>query len=131
MTITLDEALVKDVLATFVEGWNNHDHEALSELYDDDAHVSNSGGAFRGRQDVLQFYWQLFHDSEMSKAQLSNLKADMRFLRPDVAIAHIFFEIVKEHWRSGEAHPTGMLVHTLIKNDEEWRVVETNTILFD
>jgi ketosteroid isomerase-like protein len=105
-----DEEAVKRVINGFPEAWNRHDMDAFGALFAPDADfVTVTGNRLKGR-DSIQLYHAFVHgavpiDSAhiaaprniygIFKTSTLNFKQiDVRFLRKDVAVAHVQTELL-------------------------------------
>jgi len=126
---------VRKAVAGFATTWNAHDMDAFGKLFAPDADFVNVGGLLSvGRQDIQLHhawshgaisketfpngnpaYYGIFKHSTMKFNQV-----DVRFLRKDVAIAHVNWELL------GDARtPTprlGMLLFVLTRQDGGWLI---------
>jgi len=126
---------VRKAVAGFATTWNAHDMDAFGKLFAPDADFVNVGGLrMVGRQDIQLHhawshgaisketfpngnpaYYGIFKHSTMKFNQV-----DVRFLRKDVAIALVNFELL------GDARtPTprlGMLLFVLTRQDGGWLI---------
>jgi hypothetical protein len=106
-----DTEHVRNVVAGFAATWNRHDLDAFGKLFAPDADFVNVAGLWwTGRQSIQRQhaythgvipadspgfsaedrpYWGIFRNSTMRFA-----KADVRFLRSDVAVARVSWELL-------------------------------------
>jgi uncharacterized protein (TIGR02246 family) len=95
-----DRSAINAVLTyRFLAGWNNHD-----------AHIFASAFAEDGRYLIEQFHAQAFQKL-FSKSHLSIEVKKIRFLKPDVAVVDVRWEITDSQTADGMAVPyrTGLL----------------------
>ncbi len=100
-----DEQAVRKAVNDFAETWNRHDMNALGALFAPDADFVNVGGLWwRGRQEIQTRHAFVHAAIPQNAAGAESVPAhrygifkkstyqfdriDVRFIRPDVAIAH-------------------------------------------
>jgi uncharacterized protein (TIGR02246 family) len=137
-----DEEAVRKVVNGFAEAWNRHDMNAFGALFTPDADfVAVRGTHWKGRESIQlnhafthgtipadsagvtlpQSAYGIFKASNLTFKQI-----DVRFLRKDVAVAHVQTEL------QGDAHAKGprhtLLVMILSKENGRWLIaVAQNT----
>ncbi len=103
-----DEQQVRQVVNGFTEAWNHHDMDAFGRLFAPDADFVNvAADWWKGRESIQmhhayshgtipadtpgeqQRYWGIFKTSTLRFTQV-----DVRFLRNDVAVAHVSMELL-------------------------------------
>lgn len=83
-----DELAIQQVENRWQDAWNRHDMVALSSLFTDDADfVQVNGRRWIGPAEIRKNH-TLVHEMMFKDSVWTNLKLDIRFLKPDVAIAH-------------------------------------------
>lgn len=137
-----DEEAVRKVVNGFPEAWNRHDMNAYGALFTPDADFVNvSGRHWKGRESI-QLNTAFLHgaipaDSEgvtvansaygaFKTSNWTLKRVDVRFLRKDVAVAHVQSELQGDA-RTKEPRQT-LLVMILTKENGRWLVaVAQNT----
>ena len=133
-----DSNAVKKAVAGFATAWNRHDPVAFAQLFDDNADFENAAGArWTGRQQLeTNFAWR---HGAVPANQTTSLppaaygtqkttvirfaKTDVRFLRNDVAIAYVDWELSDEaNADAGLRH--GSLLFVLAEQHGAW-LIET------
>jgi uncharacterized protein (TIGR02246 family) len=142
MQLQIDEEAVRKVVNEFAEPWNRHDTNARGALFTPDADFVNVLGAhWKGRETI-----QLNHaflggaipadsagvtlpKSAYGIFKTSNVihkQVDVRFLRKDVAVAHVQNELQGDARTKGPRH--SLLVMILTKENGRWLIaVAQNT----
>lgn len=83
-----DELAIQQVENRWQDAWNRHDMAALSSLFTEDADfVQVNGRRWIGPAEIKKNH-ALVHQMMFKDSVWTNLKLDVRFLKPDVAIAH-------------------------------------------
>ncbi len=127
-----DEQAINKVIAEMTEGFNRHDAEASTRMFKADADfVSVRGEIGLGREAAERGLRGIFE----TRAKLATLRTEdvkIRFIRPDVALAHVTNEL------SGLVAPDGqwlpshreLSLRVFVKDDGVWRVASFhNTML--
>jgi ketosteroid isomerase-like protein len=137
-----DEEAVRKVVNGFPEAWNRHDMNAYGALFTPDADFVNlTGTHWKGRESI-QLNTAFLHGaipedsagvtlpkSAYGVFKTSNLtlkQVDVRFLRKDVAVAHVQLELqgdarTKDDPRKDEPRHF-LLVYVLTKENGRWLV---------
>jgi uncharacterized protein (TIGR02246 family) len=137
-----DEEAVRKVVNGFAEAWNRHDMDALGALFTPDADFVNVGGVHWKGRDSIQLNHAFLHGAIPASTtgvtppqiaygifKTSNLtfkQVDVRFLRKDVAVAHVQTELQGDARTKDPRHT--LLVMFLTKEDGRWFIaVAQNT----
>jgi uncharacterized protein (TIGR02246 family) len=85
-----DERAIRRVLADFVAAVNRHDVTAFGHLLAEDAEfVVITGQYLRGWNEIQRYHAGIWQDAVFGTTQLTWHPVHVRFLRPDVAVAHV------------------------------------------
>jgi ketosteroid isomerase-like protein len=128
---------VQNFVSEFATAWNNHDMDALGKLFAPDADFVNvAGSLWRGRQSIQaqhaythgvipadspgfteadRPYHGIFKNSTMKFNQV-----DVRFLRKDVAIAHVSWELLGDARTQGARD--GVFLFVLARQNPRWLI---------
>jgi uncharacterized protein (TIGR02246 family) len=137
-----DEEAVRKVVNGFAETWNRHDMKAFGALFTPDADFVNVGGIHWQGRELIQLNHAFLHaaipaDSAgvtppesaygIFKTSILTFKqVDVRFLRKDVAVAHVQIEAQGDARTKDPRH--ALLVMILTKENGRWSVaVAQNT----
>ena len=121
------EAKIEAVLAALPESWNRHDMVAYSSHFTEDADFINILGMhWRGRP-AIEANHIVNHKAMFSKSRLESLSHTIRFLTPEVAVAHVNWQMTgHEIGRSQEWQPAavrkGVLTAVLVPDGDTWRI---------
>lgn len=116
-----EEKAIKDVFTAFVNSWNQVGMPGFQDLFTEDAEfVVITGKWLKGRTEIASYHRELLQN----KYNASHLKmetARIRFVKADVAIAHVVGEVTftvdgKEQIR------TGLVTATMVKMDGKWLI---------
>jgi len=117
-----DEDAIRRVIADQTAAFNRH--EVDTALFTEDADFVNVGGTWlKGAAEIERGRRSRFQTA-LKNARISLLEQDVRFIRPDVAIAHVLDEI------TGMTGPTGapvppqreLSIRVLVKDNGRWLV---------
>jgi uncharacterized protein (TIGR02246 family) len=120
-----DEAAVRAVVAQFAEAWNRHDMHALAGLFADDADCVNAGGTWwRGRA-AIEAAMRPLHAAVFKASRLTSTDVRLRFLKPDVAVAHATWELTGMLGRDSQTLPPrrGIIILVLAHDGATWPIV--------
>jgi Domain of unknown function (DUF4440) len=128
---------VRDVVAAFAATWNRHDLDAFGKLFAQDADFVNVAGLlWKGRQSIRaqhayshgvipadspgfsqedRRYYGIFKNSVMKFNQI-----DVRFLRKEVAIAHVNWELLGDARTQNTRH--GVFMFVLTRHNAGWLI---------
>ena len=88
-----DETAIQRVIVEMTEGFNKHDAVASTRMYKDDADfVSVRGEVGIGREAAEKGFRRIF-ETRAKAAMLKTEDVKIRFIRPDVALAHVTNEL--------------------------------------
>jgi len=84
-----DEQAIKNQLQAFLTSWNNHNFSDMKNYTTEDVEwVNVVGMRWKGRKEV-QFAHQAYHNTMFKNVPLEQKQATVRFITPDVAVAHV------------------------------------------
>jgi uncharacterized protein (TIGR02246 family) len=116
---------IDGLVSAWADAWNRHDMQAASALVALDVDFVNVLGRWlKGRGEFLTYHQQL-HATQMRNSIWTNLNHEVRFLRDDLAIAHVEWAIEDDYDPNGNLrHPrTGLFTWVLSHDGELWRIV--------
>jgi uncharacterized protein (TIGR02246 family) len=108
-----DEKVIRELIGRLAEEWNNHDMKAFSARLAEDADVINRFGHWmKGRAEIEKHLIGLHASPYRDKLVDRSSKVEqVRFLTPDVAIAHE---------RANESTGQSVRSYVLQKRDGRW-----------
>lgn len=118
-----DEKAIRDLETQQQEAWNKHDAKAYAHLFTEDGDCVNVlGWWWKGRREIEQkltaAYAFVFKESVLA---ITNV--DVKFVTPDVAVAHVRWTMVGAKTPDGVPKPQqGIQTQTLHKNDGKWLI---------
>ncbi len=127
-----EEDAIRKVIVEMTEGFNSHDGRAASSMYSPDARlVTVRGEVMDGRAEIEKGLSSIFA-SRAKSAMHRTLDVSIRFLRPDIALAHVTNELsglVAPDGQSLPAHQE-LSLRVFTKSDGKWQVAAFhNTML--
>ena len=124
MTHSTDPRSVVNVLRDAI---NSKDHEALSELFSEDAEfVSINGARLRGRDAIAVGHAQVFSQT-LADSKVSLTSVDTKFLNEDIVVCHA-------EWSRADATPetipmgTGIFTLVLHRVSDDWKIVAATNV---
>jgi len=98
-----DEEAVRKLPQAFRDAWNNHDGHELAKIMADDVDFVTVGATWiHGRPDFEKYHTRLL-SGRFKQSTITPLQTAVRFLRPEIAIAHWSWTI------SGDKNPDGTM----------------------
>jgi uncharacterized protein (TIGR02246 family) len=89
-----DEKALRNVIAGLVESWNTHDMKSFAQFCAEDCdYVNVSGTDEKGRTEIERHHIEI-HAGKYKDSHLTATSVTLRFLRPDVALAHVGWEVL-------------------------------------
>lgn len=119
-----DENTIKKIVVEMTEGFNRHDAKASTRMYAEDADfVSVRGEVGLGREAAERGLQRIFE----TRARAATLKTEavtVRFVRPDIALAHVTNELSGLTAPDGQTLPSQreLSLRVFVRNDGVWQV---------
>ncbi len=127
-----DEEAIMKVIAGTTEAFNRHDAKAFTRFYTSDAElVTVRGERMKGAAEIEKGLAAIFA-TRARAASLRTLDVTVRFIRPDVAVAHVTNELSGLVSPGGERLPAHreLSIRVLVKEQGGWLVTAFhNTIV--
>jgi uncharacterized protein (TIGR02246 family) len=126
---TRDEQAIDAIVNGFATAWNTPGMPGLEKLFAPDADfVVVSGHWHKGRQDIVTYHRSLLQRG-YNGSRLTPTKIDVRFVRPDVAIAHAAWHADYRDARGAPAARTALMTIVLTKDDGRWEIEAAHNTL--
>lgn len=118
-----DEADVRAVAGRQAETWNRHDARAYAALFTEDCDVVNVvGWWWKGRAELERKLGAAF-SFVFKESTLSIGEVEVRFLSPDIALAHVRWSMVGARTPTGIPEPReGVQTLVLTKGTGQWLI---------
>ena len=121
---TADESAIRDLVGSRQQqAWNQHDARAYAALFAEDGVVVNVvawwwKGSSEIESNLTRMFANIFRESTLTFSQV-----DVRFLTPDVAIAHARWTMTGAHMPPGLPEPReGLQTLTVQKRNGKWLI---------
>ncbi len=121
---TTEEATIRDLVGTRQQrGWNQHNAHAYAALFAEDADCVNVvAWWWKGRAEIENNLTRMF-TSIFRESVLTFDKVDVRFLTPEIAIAHAHWTMTGAHMPPGLPEPReGLQTLTVHKRNGKWLI---------
>jgi uncharacterized protein (TIGR02246 family) len=121
---TNDEAMIRGVISEMTEGFNKHDAKAASRMYTTDADFVTVRGDYAKGSDQIEKLLASVFSTRAKDATLRTLNVSLRFVTPDVALAHVTNELSGVVRQDGEKLPahTELSIRVFVRADGAWKV---------
>ena len=129
-----DEAAIRRIDQMWDEGWNRHDPHAIASLLSEDADFVNVTGTwYKGRAAFERLMTATHQDGIFKDSTRKTSETTVKFLTPDVAVAHARWTISGDRNRDGSPREPrqGVMTRVVARRDGQWIVVaahNTNTV---
>jgi len=120
-----DEAAIRQLENAQQESWNRHDIKAYAALFAEDGDVVNVFGWRWRSRDELQAKLTRAHASVFAKSALNVGAIDIQFLSPDIAVAHVEWQLIgtlKPDGTMAKVPDTGIQMQVLKKQGGKWLI---------
>ena len=120
-----DLEAIKGLSLKWQDAWNRHDMRALAALVAEDVDlITVAGTRLRSRKEFEDDHAKS-HRTVLRDSVLTVDQAEVKFVRPDVAVAHIEWGITGVKGPGGEARPPqrGVLTWVLEKRKGAWLII--------
>jgi uncharacterized protein (TIGR02246 family) len=127
-----DEQTIRAVIAATTEAFSRHDAKAWVRFCTPDAQLGTvRGESMKGIAAIEKGLTAVFQ-TRARNATLEPLDVAVRFIRPDVALAHVRNQMIGLLSPEGQALPphTELSIRVLVKDEGTWRITPFhNTII--
>jgi len=120
-----DEAAIRQTVMGLQEAWNRHDMKAFASLFSEDADFVNVAGSWwKGRAEIERKH-SAAHATIFRESTLSIEEVHVRYLTPEVAVAHVLTSLVGQKMPDGTPASTrrALLTQVLQKQNGKWMIV--------
>jgi len=130
---TADEMAVKQVIAGFSDGWNNHDaHAMCASLADDVQWISWRGEVSHSRKEVEDQHAMLFAGLYKNTHRTDTVKS-IRYLTPLLVSVDNYWTMTGAKTREGADWPyrEGYVNYLMAKRNGHWVIIVSHTADFN
>jgi uncharacterized protein (TIGR02246 family) len=123
-TISQDEEMIRRVITEMTEGFNRHDAKAASRMYTAEADFVTVRGERAKGAGAIERQLAAIFTTRAKEATQRTLGVTVRFIAPDVAVAHVTNElsgIVRPDDQRLPPH-TEISIRVFLKTDGAWKV---------
>jgi uncharacterized protein (TIGR02246 family) len=127
-----DEDTIKAVMAATTDAFSRHDAKAWVKFCTPDAQLVTVRGEFMSGVSEIEKGLAMIFQTRGRTVTLKTLRVAVRFIRPDVALAHVTNELSGLVSPGGETLPSHqeLSIRVLVKDQGTWRITAFhNTIL--
>lgn len=90
-----EQKAIEAQIDAFLASWNRHDFTDMKNYIADDCDFINiTGMHWKGREDI-EYAHQTYHNEFFKNTPMEKRSVTVRFLKPDIAIAHLVWHIGK------------------------------------
>ncbi len=116
-----DEAAIKKVFADFAEAWGKDDAKSMASHWTEDGDLINpQGRVAKGRAEVEKLLADE-HATLFKGTRIMFTGGDVRFLKPDVAVYTVNYEVPGAHAPDGsEMTAKGIVTSVMVKKNGKW-----------
>jgi len=121
---TQDEAAVRAQVGKITTTWNSHDMKAFAQLFSDDAQFVNVVGMWWKNRSEIEAAHADRHRTNFKDSTLTGDVALVKWLRPDVVLAEVSWQLTGSKGARGEPMPTrkGLMMLVLTRDKGEWKI---------
>jgi uncharacterized protein (TIGR02246 family) len=122
MTPTQDELAVRTLVDGLVAGWNAHDGTAFARQFAVDADFTNVMGLHAKGRDVIARGHDEIFATMFKGTTLTATVEQIRFLRPDVAVASVVLVLRQKDGTPWGAFPRSLASLIAVRDAESWSI---------
>jgi uncharacterized protein (TIGR02246 family) len=121
---SVDEDAFRKIIVAMTEGFNRHDGRAAAQMYEPDARFVTARGEVMNGQPAIEKGLASILSSRARNASQRTLDVSVKFIRPDVALAHVTNELSGLVSTDGQALPSQqeLSLRVFVKDAGAWRV---------
>jgi uncharacterized protein (TIGR02246 family) len=120
-----DEDEIRRIQTRWDDAWNRHDTKALSSLVAEDVRFVNvARNVLNGREEFEKLQTRT-HATQFKDSVRTVTGTEIKFLTPDIAVAHIKWGMRGDRDADGTARPPrdGVMMQVLVKRGGAWTIV--------
>ena len=120
-----DQEAIKSIAQKWQDTWNRHDMKATAALVAEDVDFITVGGTWqKGRKEFEEYHVKL-HVIQMKESVLAIKNTEVKFIKPDVAVAHVEWGIKGDKNLDGTPRQPqqGIFTWVLEKRKGNWLII--------
>jgi uncharacterized protein (TIGR02246 family) len=129
-----EQKAIEDQVDAFFTSWNNHDFREMQNYIDKDCDFVNIVGMhWKGREDI-QYAHQSMHEAHFKDVPLEKRSVSVRFVKPDLAIAHVLMHPLKTFVTpdgTTMGKDDALATFVFVKKGPAWLVVAVENVVVD
>ena len=121
-----DETAIKEIIASWDQGWKDFDAALATRDYAPDADWTNAFGVSRkGQPEIYKFLADFYKHPGTRSRKSTPSKTTIRFLRPDIAVASSYRETIGQKTASGAEYPTRKThdQRVFVRDKGKWSII--------
>ena len=123
-----DEKAVRDIETQWEAAWNRHDVPALVRNVAPDADIVNLSGSWMKGRDRFEASLAELHADKVKESVWKNDEVDVKFLTPEIAIVHVYWNTRGERNPDGTPLPPrrGLYTRVVVKRNGQWLIIASH-----
>jgi len=119
-----DEDAIRKIVVVMTDAFNRHDAKAATQMYDPDARFVTVRGEVMDGQPAIEKGLASILGTRAKNASQRTLDVAVKFVRPDIALAHVTNELSGLAAPDGQALPAHreLSLRVFVKESGAWRV---------
>ena len=120
-----DREAVKSIALKWQDTWNRHDMKATAALVAEDVDFITAGGTWQKGRKMFEEYHVKLHVIQMKESVLAIKNTEVKFIKPDVAVAHVEWGIKGDKNLDGTPRQPrqGIMTWVLEKRKGKWLII--------
>jgi conserved hypothetical protein len=123
-----DQGAIKSIALKWQDSWNRHDMKALTALVAEDVDFITVAGRWRRtRKEFEEHHANARHEMQYKESVWTTKSMNVKFIRPDVAVAHVEWGIKGDKDPDGTARQPRQGISTWVvqKRKGQWLIIAT------
>ena len=124
-----DQGAIKSIALEWQDSWNRHDWKALSTLVAEDVDFITVGGNWlKTRNEFGEHHANKRHDMQYKESVWTTYNTEVKFIRPDVVVAHVEWGIKGDKDPDGRLRQPRQGISTWVveKRKGKWLIIVTH-----
>jgi uncharacterized protein (TIGR02246 family) len=125
-----EKKAIEAQIDAFINSWNKHDFNDMKDYIAEECDFINIVGMhWKGRKDI-QYAHQTFHDQHFKNTPMEKRSLSIRFLKPDIAIAHLLWRIGAFDAPDGSVRGNNDDLATIVfvKSSRKWMITAMENV---